>query len=303
MLVLLFLLTTSTVIANNVIHIQYFRRPEEYGVFHFHFGNGTKGWESFIYMNKSVNLREEEIYKIVKPFFEEAPSTRRYESSSITRHLGKQFEYVLNRYPVHEIIFENLCSQMKPKFSALLTSIPSQTPQKIKWIIEHPSAFFLVPYGFTKRVGREEYRLEIKGRASLDEDNFDYDALQNTQKLIIKNESHMKNGVTGEHLLKIKAPEVLIEGWNAVTSDDLNQFAKEWLNGDREIKKWIVHLADKPQAEQLYFEKNETTLDILLKNNRFEMTTYKTPEDRKYQFSTVREDSGSGSQNQHKFFP
>lgn len=302
MIVLTFLLNflSTTVIADNLIHIQYFRRPEEYGIFQFSLDNGARKWESYIYMNKSANIREDDIYKLVKPFFEGEPSTRRYESSSITRHLGKQFEYVLNRHPIHEMIFENLCSQMKPKFSALLASIPSQQPQRIKWVIEHPSAFFLIPYGFTKNVGKEQYRMEIKGRASLDEDNFDYEALQNTKKLIIKNESVMKNGVSAEKLSKIKAPEVEIEGWNAVSSDDLKQFAREWLSGERQVTKWEVHLAPQKEKEQLYFEKDGITLDIVLEEGKFKMETYKTPADRKYQFSTLpAPETGS----QHQFFP
>ncbi|KAF1758496.1 hypothetical protein GCK72_014954 [Caenorhabditis remanei] len=282
MIILTFLLLVSTTViaAQNVIHIQYFRRPEEYGIFRFDLDNGSKSWESYIYMNRSANIREEDIYKLIKPFFEEEPSVRRYESSSITRHLGKQFEYVLKKYPVNEIIF------MKPKFSSILAST-SQLPRKIKWVIEHPSAFFLIPYGFTKGVGRDEYHIEIKGRASLDTDNLDYDALQNTQKLIIKNDSEMKNGWSGGKLLKIKSPQALIEGLNAVTTDEMKEFAKEWLAGERFIQKWDVELEDQKQNETLYFEKDGTTLEVSAKNDKFMMSTYKTPTEPAFQFTTL----------------
>ncbi|EFP10561.1 hypothetical protein CRE_21035 [Caenorhabditis remanei] len=241
-------------------------------------------------MNRSANIREEDIYKLIKPFFDEEPSIRRYESSSITRHLGKQFEYVLKKYPVHEMIFENLCSQMKPKFSSILAST-SQLPRKIKWVIEHPSAFFLIPNGFTKGVGRDEYHIEIKGRASLDTDNLDYDALQNTQKLIIKNDSEMKNGWSGGKLLKIKAPQALIEGLNEVKTDEMKEFAKvclsEWLAGERFIQKWDIELEDQKQNETLYFEKDGTTLEVSAKNDKFMMSTYKTPTEQAFQFTTL----------------
>uniref|UniRef100_A0A1I7UNI4 FTH domain-containing protein n=2 Tax=Caenorhabditis tropicalis TaxID=1561998 RepID=A0A1I7UNI4_9PELO len=286
MILLTFLFYLSThVVADNVIHIQYFRRPEEYGIFRVDL-DGSKKWESYIYMNKSANIREDDIYKLIKPFFEGEPSTRKYESSSITRHLGKQFEYILNRYPINEIIFENLCSQMKPKFSSLLTS-SSQLPRKIKWIIEHPSASFLIPYGFTKGVGREEYHLEVKGKASLHVDNFDYEALQNAQKLIVKQDTEFPNGVSGEKLLKIKGSEVLIEGRNEVDSDDIKMFAEEWNSGDRFIQKWEIHVIDDQQQDQFYFEKNGFTLDASVSNGKFIMTTYKTPENRSYQFTSL----------------
>lgn len=280
------LIILTTVIADNLIHIQYFRRPEEYGIFRLDLENGSKVWESFIYMNKSANIREEDIYKLIKPFFEEDPSTRRYESSSITRHLGKQFEYILNKYPVNEIIFENLCSQMKPKFSSLLTS-SSQLPRKIKWVIEHPSAFFLIPYGFTKGVGRDEYYIEIKGRASFDQGNFNHEALQNTRKLVIKNESEMKNVISGDQLMKVKAPEVLIQGWNDVKTENWMQLIKEWVVESRSIHEWEVHLSDQKQFEQSYFERNGTTLELSVKNGRLLMRTYKTPENRSYKFTAL----------------
>ena len=47
-----------------------FQRPEEYGNFRFDLDNGSKSWESYIYMNRSANIREEDIYKLIKPFFE-----------------------------------------------------------------------------------------------------------------------------------------------------------------------------------------------------------------------------------------
>ncbi|EGT43366.1 hypothetical protein CAEBREN_20914 [Caenorhabditis brenneri] len=284
MIILTFLLYFSSyVVAENVITVQYFRRPEEYGIFRFEI-DGARKWESYIHMNKSANIREEDIYKLIKPFFESEPSIRKYESSSITRHLGKQFEYVLGRWPVHEIVFENLCSQMKPKFSGLLTST-SQLPRKIKWIIEHPSASFLIPYGFTKGVGRNEYYVEVKGKASLHADNFDYEALQNARKLIIKQDTQFPNGISGEKLLKIQGAEVLIEGTNEIEEDDIKTFAKEWLSGDRLIQKWEIHVIDHQQQEQFYFEKNGYTLDASVKDGKFIMTTYRTPENRSYQFT------------------
>lgn len=286
MIIFTFLLYFSSyVLAENVINIQYFRRPEEYGIFRVEL-DGNRKWESYIYMNKTANIREEEIYKLIKPFFEGEPSTRKYESSSITRHLGKQFEYILGRYPIHEIVFQDLCSQMKPKFSGLLTST-SQLPPKIKWQIEHPSASFLIPYGFTKGVGRDEYYVEVKGKASLHADNFDYESLQNTRKLIIKQDTQFPNGISGEKLLKIKGSEVLIEGTNEVDEVDIRMFAKEWLSGDRLIQKWEIHVIDDQQQEQFYFEKNGFTLDSSVSNGKFIMTTYRTPENRSYQFTDI----------------
>lgn len=104
------------------------------------------------------------------------PSERNYESASITRHLGQQFEYILKRYPVDEIVFENLCSQMKPKFSSIIAST-SQKPKKIKWVVEHPSAAFTIPDGFRKEMGRDTYELVIGGRALLNQENFEFEAL------------------------------------------------------------------------------------------------------------------------------
>lgn len=287
MILLTFLLyfITYWVSAENVIHIQYFRRPEEYGIFRVEI-EGVKKWESYVHMNKSANIREEDIYKLIKPFFEGEPSTRKYESSSITRHLGEQFKYVLNRYTINEIVFENLCSQMKPKFSSILTTT-TQAPRKIKWVIEHPSASFLIPFGFTKGVGRDEYYVEVKGKASIHVDNFDYESLQNAQKLIIKQDTEFPNGISGEKLLKIKGSEVLIEGRNEVDSDDIRAFASEWLSGDRLIHKWEIHVIDDQQQEQHYVEKNGFTLDASVSNGKFKMNTYKTPENRSYQFTSI----------------
>lgn len=67
---------------------------------------------------------------------------------------------------------------MKPKFSSIILST-TQTPKKIKWVVEHPSAPFTIPTGFTKNMGRDEYQIEIGGKAKLDDDNFDFEALQN----------------------------------------------------------------------------------------------------------------------------
>ncbi|CAA94295.2 GLPGLI family protein [Caenorhabditis elegans] len=285
MIILTFLLFCATVVAENSIHIQYFRRPEEYGIFKVII-DGSRQWESYIYMNRSANLREEEIYKLVKPFFEQDPSTRRYESSSITRHLGKQFEYILNRYTIDEIAFENLCSQMKPKFSSIILST-TQTPKKIKWVVEHPSAPFTIPTGFTKNMGRDEYQIEIGGKAKLDDDNFDFEALQNTQKLIIKQPTEFKNGVNGKRLLKFFAPELYMEGTNEIDSDSLKEFGKEWLEGDRIVRNWEIHLYDEKQSENLYFEKNGTTLQLTIENGRFTASTYKTPEGLIYTFTSL----------------
>lgn len=46
------------------------QKPVEYGKFRVSLDDGAREWQSYIYMNKTVNLREEEIYKLVKPFFE-----------------------------------------------------------------------------------------------------------------------------------------------------------------------------------------------------------------------------------------
>ncbi|CAI2351126.1 unnamed protein product [Caenorhabditis sp. 36 PRJEB53466] len=285
-MILLTYLLLPLVFATNFIQIQYFRKPVEYGRFRVSLDGGAKEWESFIYMNKTVNLREEEIYKIIKPFFESEPSVRRYESASITRHLGQQFEYILNRYPVDTLIFENLCSQMKRKFSSIIRTT-TQKPKNIKWIVEHPSAAFTIPDGFRNEMGRDEYQLEVGGRALLNQENFEFDALINTNRLIVRQTKEYKNGLSSDKLIQLKGPEVYIEGQNHANSEDLKKFAKEWLNGEREVKQWEIHLEDDTQNEHWYFEKDDITLDVSVHNGRLFAMTYKTPADRPYQFTVL----------------
>uniref|UniRef100_A0A8R1DM34 F-box associated domain-containing protein n=1 Tax=Caenorhabditis japonica TaxID=281687 RepID=A0A8R1DM34_CAEJA len=274
----------SSAIASNLIHIQYFRKPEEYGRFLVSLNNGTSKWKSEIYMNRAVNLREEEIYKLIKPFFEGDPSERRYESASITRHLGKQFEYILNRYPIDRLIFENLCSQMKPKFS-LIIGATNQKPKYIKWVVEHPTAAFTIPDAFQKEMGREEYTLEIGGRALLSTENFEFDALKNTQNLTIKQTTEYKNGFNSETLVQLKGSTVLVEGSNIIKTEDLMKFAKQWVDGERKVKQWIVDLEDPDQQGRWYFERAHETLDISIQNKKLKIKVYETPKRRPYQFT------------------
>lgn len=54
--------------------------------------DGSRQWESYIYMNRSANLREEEIYKLVKPFFEREYFTFVCVFIKLSKHYTKKLE-------------------------------------------------------------------------------------------------------------------------------------------------------------------------------------------------------------------
>lgn len=100
-----------------------------------------------------------------------------------------------------------------------------------------------------------------------------------------------------------------MEGTNEIDSDSLKEFGKvsfffvlhlfankikvtffmfqEWLEGDRIVRNWEIHLYDEKQSENLYFEKNGTTLQLTIENGRFTASTYKTPEGLIYTFTSL----------------
>ena len=62
---------------------------------------------------------------------------------------------------------------------------------------------------------------------------------------------------------------------------------QEWLAGERFIQKWDIELEDQKQNETLYFENDGTTLEVSAKNDKFMMSTYKTPTEPAFQFTTL----------------
>ncbi|CAI5448654.1 unnamed protein product [Caenorhabditis angaria] len=248
MLAILFLFLFFTSFSSGYeIHVQYFRQPKEYAYFKLTNGNDTE-WSTYVHMNREVNLREEEILELIKPLYDGPPKTLNFDSNSITRHIGTQFAYILTKYTVESMIFENLCSQMKPKFSKLLAH-SEQKPKKIKFVIEHPSSSFTIPDDFqVQGIGSEEFRLDVLGKASLTTFNFDADAIQSTKKLVIKQSTDFPYIFDYSTLAKLRSPDVILEGPANLTKEHLHNLVQLWNLAKFRISKWEVQLKDEVET-------------------------------------------------------
>ncbi|CAB3406489.1 unnamed protein product [Caenorhabditis bovis] len=288
-IVFLFLILFDSRLAEFVVHIQYFKvrltKPIEYGTFTLKRIDTRAEWSTRVYNRRGENLREDEILAKVRRFFDGPAGSVEYESASITRYFGVEFAYVVAKHNVTHMIFENLCSQMKPKLSSIMME-QSRKPSRIEFVVDHPSASFAIPLGFRAAlVGCSEYKIRIGGRAYLDPDNFLCDAVINTQNLVVTQGGEVRSGFDADTLLSIKSPNVVIEGRNIIGIDDVKQLVEEWLNDKRVIGSWQIDVDDDVRDTwEAYYRKNATTLKIELKRGRLELATFETPDERDFVF-------------------